>query len=257
MCALTRRAVLGGGGAAGVVKAFGADGPAKFTTKAMRQERGSARGRHAPRARDGCLEQRVIKERWEVQRNGYAAALANEEVQKALLSGARGAVGLCLVQWSSYDQQQDVVPWTYLDSREMIGVFSSLLKGMERRFSSNTGIGAALRYCANYLDEAPYRAERAVIDISGDGYDNQPIAISDRVVPLPQIRDSVVARGIIINGMPLLGVAEPLPRYKSLLEYYAAEVVGGSGSFVEPVENPDDIASFAGALRRKLVAEVA
>ena len=255
MRALTRRAVLGGGSAAGVVKAFGADGPAKFTTKAMRKNT-------AVREVDTLLvlatdvSNSVIKERWEVQRNGYAAALANEEVQKALLSGARGAVGLCLVQWSSYDQQQDVVPWTYLDSREMIGVFSSLLKGMERRFSSNTGIGAALRYCANYLDEAPYRAERAVIDISGDGYDNQPIAISDRVVPLPQIRDSVVARGIIINGMPILGVAEPLPRYKSLLEYYAAEVIGGSGSFVEAVENPDDIASFAGALRRKLVAEV-
>jgi uncharacterized protein DUF1194 len=256
MRALTRRAVLGGGGAAGVVQAFGADGPAKFTTKAMRKNA-------AVREVDTLLvlatdvSNSVIKERWEVQRNGYAAALANEEVQKALLSGARGAVGLCLVQWSSYDQQADVVPWTYLDSREMIGIFSLLLKGMERRFSSNTGIGPALRYCANYLDEAPYRAERAVIDISGDGYDNQPIAISDRVVPLPQIRDSVVARGIIINGMPILGVAEPLPRYKSLLEYYAAEVIGGSGSFVEPVENPDDIASFAGALRRKLVAEVA
>ena len=93
-------------------------------------------------------------------------------------------------------------------------------------YRNYTGIGAALRYCANYLDEAPYRAERAVIDISGDGHDNQPIVIGDRVVPLPQIRDSIVARGIIINGMPILGVAEPLPRYKSLLEYYAAEVTG-------------------------------
>jgi len=149
-----------------------------------------------------------------------------------------------------------VIPCTYLDSHEMIGIFSSLLKAMERQFSHKTGIGAALRYCASYLDEAPFRAERAVIDISGDGYDNEPLAIND-VVPLPQVRDSVVARRIIINGMPILGAAEPLPRYKSLLEYYAAEVIGGSGSFVEPVENPDDITSFAGLLRRKLVAEVA
>ncbi len=256
MRALTRRAVVGGGAAACLVQALRADSAEKFTTKAMRQNA-------AVREVDTLLvlapdvSNSVIKERWEVQRNGYAAALANEDVQKALLSGARGAIGLCLIQWSSYDQQKDVIPWTYLDSREMIGVFSSLLKEMERQFSSNTGIGAALRYCANYLDEAPYRAERAVIDISGDGYDNQPIAINDTVVRLPQIRDSIVARGIIINGMPILGVAEPLARYKSLLEYYTAEVIGGSGSFVEPVENPDDIASFAGALRRKLVAEVA
>ena len=256
MRALTRRAVTLGGAAACAAPALGAIGAERFSTKAMRQNA-------AVREVDTLLvlatdvSNSVIKERWDVQRNGYAAALANEDVQKALLSGARGAVALCLVQWASHYQQKDVIPWTYLDSREMIGVFSKLLAGMERQYSSNTGISAALRYCASYLDEAPYRAERAVIDISGDGYDNQPLAINDRVVPLPQIRDSVVARGIIINGMPILGVAEPVPRYKSLLEYYAAEVIGGSGSFVEPVENPDDIASFAGALRRKLVAEVA
>jgi Protein of unknown function (DUF1194) len=256
MRALTRRAVTLGGAAACAMQALGVGGAERFSTKAMRQNA-------AVREVDTLLvlatdvSNSVIKERWDVQRNGYAAALANEEVQKALLSGARGAIGLCLIQWSAYDQQKDVIPWTYLDSREMIGVFSSLLKGMERQFSSKTGIGAALRYCASYLDEAPFRAEHAVIDISGDGYDNQPLAINDGVVPLPQIRDSVVARGIIINGMPILGAAEPLPRYKSLLEYYAAEVIGGSGSFVEPVENPDDIGSFAGALRRKLVAEVA
>jgi len=256
MRALTRRAVTLGGAAACAMQALGVGGAERFSTKAMRQNA-------AVREVDTLLVlatdvfNSVIKERWDVQHNGYAAALANEEVQKALLSGARGAIGLCLIQWSAYDQQKDVIPWTYLDSREMIGVFSSRLKGMERQFSSKTGIGAALRYCASYLDEAPFRAERAVIDISGDGYDNQPLAINDGVVPLPQIRDSVVARGIIINGMPILGAAEPLPRYKSLLEYYAAEVIGGSGSFVEPVENPDDIGSFAGALRRKLVAEVA
>ena len=255
MRALTRRAVTLGSAAACTMQTLGAGGAERFSTKAMRQNA-------AVREVDTLLvlatdvSNSVIKERWDVQRNGYAAALANEEVQKALLSGPRGAIGLCLIQWSSYDQQKDVIPWTFLDSREMIGVFSSLLQGMERQFSNKTGIGAALRYCASYLDEAPFRAERAVIDLSGDGYDNQPLAINDGVVPLPQIRDSVVARGIIINGMPILGAAEPLPRYKSLLEYYAAEVIGGSGSFVEPVENPDDIASFAGALRRKLVAEV-
>jgi hypothetical protein len=122
---------------------------------------------------------------------------------------------------------------------------------------SNTGAARRCAIAPAIFDGASFRAERAVIDISGDGYDNQPLAIDDGVVPLPQIRDSVVARGIIINGMPLRGVAESVPRYKTLLEYDAAEVIGGSGSFVEAVENPNDIASFAGALRRKLVAEVA
>ena len=124
MRALTRRAVVGGGGAAGVMKAFAADGPPRFTTKAMRQN-ASVRDVDTLLVLATDVSNSVIKERWEVQRNGYAAALANEDVQKALLSGARGAIGLCLIQWSSYDQQKDVIPWTYLDSREMIGVFSS------------------------------------------------------------------------------------------------------------------------------------
>jgi Protein of unknown function (DUF1194) len=256
MRALTRRAVVGGGGAASIMKAFGADGPPRFTTKAMRQN-ASVRDVDTLLVLATDVSNSVTKERWDVQRNGYAAAFANEDVQKALLSGAHGAIGLCLIQWSSYDQQKDVIPWVYLDSREMVGVFSSLTRQMERQFSSNTGIGAALRYSARYLDEAPYRAERAVIDISGDGHDNQPIVVDDRAVSLPQIRDAIVSRGVVINGMPLLGIGEPPPGYKNLLDYYAAEVIGGSGSFIEPVENPDDIASFAGALRRKLVAEVA
>ena len=130
MRALTRRAVIGGAGAAGVVKAFAADRPPRFTTKAMRQN-ASVRDVDTLLVLATDVSNSVIKERWEVQRSGYAAAFANEDVQKALLSGARGAIGLCLVQWSSYDQQEHVVPWTYLDSREMIGVFSLLLKGME------------------------------------------------------------------------------------------------------------------------------
>ena len=210
MRALTRRAVVGGGAAACLVQALRADSAEKFTTKAMRQNA-------AVREVDTLLvlapdvSNSVIKERWEVQRNGYAAALANEDVQKALLSGARGAIGLCLIQWSSYDQQKDVIPWTYLDSREMIGVFPRF----SRRWNGSSAATpeSALRCAIAPTTWTKRRTgQQAVIDISGDGYDNQPIAINNTVVRLPQIRNSIVARGIIINGMPILGVAEPLAR---------------------------------------------
>src|SRR5579872_1906132 len=153
MHALTRRAVALGGAAACALPALRADGADQFTTKAMR-ENAAVREVDTLLVLATDVSNSVIKERWDVQRNGYAAAFANEDVQEALLSGARGAVALCLVQWASHYQQKDVIPWTYLDSREMIGVFSKLLANMERQFSSNTGISAALRYCASYLDEA-------------------------------------------------------------------------------------------------------
>ena len=100
MGALTRRAVVGGGGAAGVMKAFRADGPPRFTTKAMRQN-ASVRNVDTLLVLATDVSNSVTKERWDVRRNGYAAAFANEDVQKALLSGAHGAIGLCLIQWSS------------------------------------------------------------------------------------------------------------------------------------------------------------
>jgi hypothetical protein len=81
MRAVTRRAVIGGAGAAGVVKAFGADRPPRFTTKAMRQN-ASVRDVDTLLVLATDVSNSVIKERWEVQRSGYAAAFANEDVQK-------------------------------------------------------------------------------------------------------------------------------------------------------------------------------
>ena len=149
-----------------------------------------------------------------------------------------------------------MIPWTFLDSREMIAVFSSLLQGMERQFTNKTGIGAALRYCASYLDEAPFRAERAVIDVSGDGYDNQPLAINE-VVPLPQIRNESWPAGSSSTACRSSELPSPYPDTRACSSTIRLRSSAVVADFVEPVENPDDIASFAGALRRKLIAEVA
>jgi hypothetical protein len=61
-------------------------------------------------------------------------------------------------------------------------------------------------------------------------------------------RDRIVAAGISINGLAIL-TEEPW-----LEAYYRSNVIGGAGSFVFAAR---DFGSFADAMLRKLVQEVA
>ena len=90
------------------------------------------------------------------------------------------------------------------------------------------------------IDAAADLAERRVIDVSGDGADNEGGNAA-------AARDRALARGISINGLPIL--------YGStyLYDYYHDQVIGGPGAFVEPAV---DMRSFRDAMLRKLVREI-
>jgi hypothetical protein len=64
----------------------------------------------------------------------------------------------------------------------------------------------------------------------------------------------VVARGIIINGLPIVTEADKFDVYylPDLDKYYAGCVIGGPGAFIQVANG---FADLARALRRKLVLE--
>jgi len=70
-----------------------------------------------------------------------------------------------------------------------------------------------------------------------------------------KVRDEVVARGIIINGLPIMTEADKFDVYylADLDKYYEGCVVGGPGSFIQVAHG---FADLARALRRKLVLEI-
>jgi len=84
-------------------------------------------------------------------------------------------------------------------------------------------------------------AQRRVIDISGDGSNNDGRDVG-------AARDDAVAAGITVNGLPIIEV-EP-----GLEDYYRRNVIGGVGAFVVVAR---DIDAFANAVLRKLLVEVA
>ena len=64
-------------------------------------------------------------------------------------------------------------------------------------------------------------------------------------------REIAITRGITINGLAIL--IRPSVSTGPLDQYYAECVIGGPGSFVLPVHEPED---FSIAIRQKLVLEV-
>lgn len=184
-----------------------------------------------------------------LQREGYASAIVSREFLEALRSGPTGRIALEYVEWAGDGEQKVVVDWRIIDGPETARAFAEAVRAAPLRRIYRTSISSALLFSADQFDLNTYRGLRRVIDVSGDGVNNQgpPVALA---------RDSVVRRGITINGLPLLmkrsgASALDIPE---LDVYYEDCVIGGPGAFVIPVQQMDE---FARAIRTKLVMEVA
>lgn len=196
-----------------------------------------------------------------LQRDGYRAALCHDDVLSLIRSGPSEAIGLAYVQWAGLEYQRLILPWTRIRDRADAVAWGERMERAARAAQGEaeaaafpnspvTSISAGLRMAASVLRDAPWPSARRVIDISGDGPNNDGPSVE-------AARDAVMAEGITINGLAIEGdpdVARELGEGASLEAYYRASVIGGSGAFVEPVLGAG---SFAGAIRRKMVREIA
>lgn len=187
-----------------------------------------------------------------IQRDGYIAAFRSPEVQKAILDGGWGRVAVTYVEWAGSFTQSVVVPWTLIDSREAADGFAYRLSQEEPNRERRTSISAALDFSVTLFEDNGFAGLRRVIDLSGDGPNNQGR-------PVDEARDAVVARGVTINGLPLMTSGEEAGDFSwggiaDLDAYYTACVTGGAGAFVIPV---NDWSQFPEAIRRKLILELA
>ncbi len=187
----------------------------------------------------------------EIQRDGYVAAFRSPEVQRAITRGTHGRVAVAFVEWAGSLSQSVVIPWTLIDSKEAADTFAYRLSVEEPDRERRTSIAGAIDFAAPMFDGNGFAGLRRVIDVSGDGPNNQGR-------PVVEARDAAVRRGITINGLPLM--TEDTSGYSSwgsipnLDGYYADCVIGGPGAFVIPVK---DWPQFPEAVRRKLVLELA
>jgi Protein of unknown function (DUF1194) len=191
--------------------------------------------------------------KFQLQREGYAAAVADPRVLEAIKSGRTGRIGLTFVEWSGVGAQKVVIDWMIIDDTESAKGFGDRLLEAPRSFADRTSISSAIEFATGQLDKAPFKSARSTIDVSGDGTNN-----AGRDVALQ--RDDAVAKGITINGLVILS-DNPMswnPDHTNppggLANYYKTNVVGGPNAFVMVAENFN---SFGQAIVKKMIAEVA
>ena len=184
----------------------------------------------------------VHAQHYTLQQRGYAEAFRSKEVKQAIRSGIHGAIAVAYYQWSGYRLQNLILPWTVLASEADILRFATQMETAERTiFGGGTSPSGAIEFGHRLLTDLPVQAPRRVIDISGDGRNNTG-------PPPAEARQAAIDAGIVINGLPILHMELDID------EYYEKFIIGGPGAFMVPAR---DYESFAGAVRRKLVLEIA
>jgi Protein of unknown function (DUF1194) len=184
-----------------------------------------------------------------LQRNGYVAALRDLEFQRVATSGAAGSIAITYFEWAGPSAQRVVLPWTIIDSAGAANAVADTLQAAPISRERLTSISGGLMFADKLFDQSPFRGARRVIDVSGDGPNNS----GDPVVP---VRDRLVEKGIVINGLPIMLKLDPpqsLFDIKELDIYYADCVIGGPGSFMIPIKTEDE---FLTATRRKMILEI-
>ena len=184
-----------------------------------------------------------------IQREGYAQAIVSKEFLQALKNLPNGKISVTYFEWAASSDQKIIIPWRLIDGPETAdAVADEILKTPIRR-ASRTSISGAINFALPLFDEDPYHGLRRVIDISGDGPNNNggPVTVA---------RDAALEKGIVINGLPIM-VKEP--SYSTMdidnLDFYYEDcVIGGPGSFVVSIKDRE---KFKEAIRSKLLLEVA
>ncbi|QOZ24442.1 hypothetical protein CI1B_38380 [Bradyrhizobium ivorense] len=184
-----------------------------------------------------------------VQREGYAQAIMSKEFLQALKAGPNGRISITYFEWAASKDQKLIIPWRVIDGPETADAVAAEIMKTPVRRASRTSISGAIYYAIPMFDENPHRGLRRVIDISGDGPNNDGM-------PIRPARDAALEKGIVINGLPIM-VKEP--SYSTMdienLDYYYEDcVIGGPGSFVVSIKDRE---KFKEAIRTKLLLEVA
>jgi hypothetical protein len=183
----------------------------------------------------------VDRTEFQQQIDGLALAFASAEVIAAIEALPQGRLAVTVTHWSKASAQIVSVPWTIIEGAAASRVFASRLGGVERRTADGaTSISGALRHGFGLLGQCPCRARRHVIDVSGDGRNNNGPGLAT-------VRAEAELLGVTVNGLAILNEVE------TLHYYFEQQLIAGPAAFVEVAS---DYRDYARAIQRKLLREL-
>jgi hypothetical protein len=198
----------------------------------------------------------IDDEEFALQRRGYADAIQSQQLIDAISTGPHGAIALSYVEWAGDGEERLVIDWAVIRNPTAARAFAAAMAGAPRSYLGRTAIGTAIDFSFALFAESAFETNRRVIDVSGDGTNNQGRLVTEA-------RDAAVAAGAVINGLAIFNKkAAAMGGYLALhtnppgglANYYRENVIGGPGAFVVQI---DDFKTFGEAMMRKLVNEVA
>jgi hypothetical protein len=187
----------------------------------------------------------------QLQRQGVAAAFRHPEVIRAIQSGSLGRIAVAYLDWSSAPYTKLALDWRVIRDKASADAFADALLKAPPGYGRGTAIGETIALAASLIETNNFQGTQRTIDISGDGPNNTGRAVFTA-------RDEVVAKGIAINGLPIVntgdyGNGDWGQYYGQLEQYYVNCIIGGPRSFALPAKGFQE---FAAAIRHKLVLEI-
>lgn len=178
-----------------------------------------------------------------LQRGGVVAALTAPEVVEAFFATDQ-PVALAVYEWSGRYQQDMLLDWVLIDSRQALVTAAETVAATSRKHSDYpTAMGYALGYGSRLFERAPVCASRT-LDMAGDGQNNEGFGPRDAYNAFPF--DDITVNGLVVNAADFEGEL-------GLIAFYRAEVLHGPGAFLEIANG---FADYERAMRRKLVREL-
>ena len=107
----------------------------------------------------------IDDDEFNLQRKGYAAAITDPEVLSAIIGGRHHAIAVTFIEWSGTGEQNVVVDWTVVRDGEAAAAIATTIATAPRSFVGRTGIGAAIDFAVQRLQE-PRRSRSGASSMS-------------------------------------------------------------------------------------------
>ena len=185
------------------------------------------------------------------QMAAIAKAMVQSNIIQAIRSGYHQRIAVNYVVWGDADRSSQTGKWRIIENSNDAKSFSAELKSLERRTTGNTGVGVGMGDALMLLADLPFRTDRMVVDVSGDGTETlvrrRGKRKSEKIGNTFDATTLARTMGVTINGL-VLPSSEP-----NLAAWYRKNVQVGAESFVVVASSFDKISM---TMHRKLLREI-
>ena len=125
----------------------------------------------------------ISEQRLMMQIQGYLDALRHPMFVDAVKGGRHGRIGLTFVEWTDVRRQDQVVGWRVIEDEASANSFAKAIHDALRPLPGWTSISGAIDFSVGLLMTCGFMAARRVIDISGDGANNDGRPVTEARAP--------------------------------------------------------------------------